>query len=153
MERVFIPPMVETICEDDATRQEAIVDVIKLFEQAREAKQDLVKQYAEYKDISPERHTMIVKILNDEAWKDYEVKATLWKFWKRRQRVRARSTMEAIEATATSETLELELDADKNKNSIDPTDNDPSSSSIISQKDVIRAVEIVERDSIAIAES
>ncbi|GJY78587.1 hypothetical protein Tco_0484388 [Tanacetum coccineum] len=61
--------------------------------------------------------------------------------------------MEAIEATATSETLELELDADKNKNSIDPTDNDPSSSSIISQKDVIRAVEIVERDSIAIAES
>ncbi|GKA10030.1 hypothetical protein Tco_0689463 [Tanacetum coccineum] len=62
--------------------------------------------------------------------------------------------MEAIEATATSETLELELDADRNKNSIDPTDNDPSSSSsIISQKDVIRAVEIVERDSIAIAES
>ncbi|GJY78586.1 hypothetical protein Tco_0484387 [Tanacetum coccineum] len=79
MERVFIPPIAETICEDDATRQEAIVGVIKLFEQAREAKQDLVKQYAECKDISPERRVMVVKILNDEAWKDYEVKATLWK--------------------------------------------------------------------------
>lgn len=62
--------------------------------------------------------------------------------------------MEPIEAATTSETLEL--DHDNNNSNIDPTvtDNDPSSSSsIMSEKDLIRAVETVERDSIAIAES
>ena len=60
--------------------------------------------------------------------------------------------MEPIEAATTSETLELDDDS----NNIDPTvtDNDPLlSSSIMSEKDLIRAVETVERDSIAIAES
>ncbi|GKE01777.1 hypothetical protein Tco_1389760 [Tanacetum coccineum] len=46
--------------EDDATRHEAIVGVIKLFDQAREEKEDLRKQYAECKDdISPERRSLI----------------------------------------------------------------------------------------------
>ncbi|GJX56167.1 hypothetical protein Tco_0286064 [Tanacetum coccineum] len=53
--------------EDDATRQEAIVDVIKLFEQAVAAKEDLRKQYAECKDILPERRVMLQKNLDDEA--------------------------------------------------------------------------------------
>ncbi|GJX65323.1 hypothetical protein Tco_0299666 [Tanacetum coccineum] len=46
--------------EDDAARQEAITCVIKLFDQAREEKEDLRKQYAECKDdISPERRALI----------------------------------------------------------------------------------------------
>nr|GEX62685.1 NAC domain-containing protein 86-like [Tanacetum cinerariifolium] len=35
-------------------------------------KEDLRKQYAECKDISPERRAMIDKFLDDEAWIDYE---------------------------------------------------------------------------------
>ncbi|GJW93624.1 hypothetical protein Tco_0173296 [Tanacetum coccineum] len=63
--------------EDDAARQEAIMGVITLFGQEREAKEDLRKQYAECKDISLERRALIDKFLDDEAWKDSEVKKTL----------------------------------------------------------------------------
>ncbi|GJT57536.1 reverse transcriptase domain-containing protein [Tanacetum coccineum] len=50
--------------ENDAARQEAIMGVITLFEQAMAAKEDLKKQYAKCKDISPERLIMeyLVKI-------------------------------------------------------------------------------------------
>ncbi|GJX78504.1 hypothetical protein Tco_0326653 [Tanacetum coccineum] len=63
--------------EDDAARQEAIMGVITLFEQAMATKEDLKKQYAECKDILPERRVVIQKFLDDEAWRDYEVKKTL----------------------------------------------------------------------------
>nr|GEW98751.1 hypothetical protein [Tanacetum cinerariifolium]GEX44465.1 hypothetical protein [Tanacetum cinerariifolium] len=53
--------------KDEAARQEAIMGVITLFGQAREVKEDLRKQYAECKDISPERRALIDKILDDEA--------------------------------------------------------------------------------------
>nr|GEW31870.1 hypothetical protein [Tanacetum cinerariifolium]GEX34370.1 hypothetical protein [Tanacetum cinerariifolium] len=43
-------------------------------------KEDLRKQYAECKDISPKRRALIDRFLEDEAMKDYEVKSTLWKF-------------------------------------------------------------------------
>ncbi|GKA70609.1 hypothetical protein Tco_0776748 [Tanacetum coccineum] len=62
--------------EDDAARQEAIMGVITLFEQAMATKEDLKKQYAECKDILPERRVVIQKFLDDEAWRDYEVKKT-----------------------------------------------------------------------------
>ncbi|GJU63913.1 hypothetical protein Tco_1245748 [Tanacetum coccineum] len=42
------------------------------------AKEDLRKQYAECKDISQEKRPVIEKFLDDEAYKDYEVKKTLW---------------------------------------------------------------------------
>nr|GEY51397.1 hypothetical protein [Tanacetum cinerariifolium] len=48
--------------------------VIKLFEQARTAKEDLRKQYAKCKDVSLERCALIDKYLDDEACKDYEDK-------------------------------------------------------------------------------
>ncbi|GKA23223.1 hypothetical protein Tco_0709185 [Tanacetum coccineum] len=63
--------------EDDAARQEAIMGIITLFGQEREAKEDLRKQYAECIDISLERRALIDKFLDDEAWKDSEVKKTL----------------------------------------------------------------------------
>ncbi|GJR33998.1 hypothetical protein Tco_1209682 [Tanacetum coccineum] len=47
--------------EDDAARQEAIFGVITLFEQEIEAKEDMRKQYAECKDISPERRALLQK--------------------------------------------------------------------------------------------
>ncbi|GJV07547.1 hypothetical protein Tco_1345203 [Tanacetum coccineum] len=53
--------------EDDATHHEAIIDVIKLFEQAREAKEDLRKQYAECIYISLERRALIDKFLDAEG--------------------------------------------------------------------------------------
>ncbi|GJR20576.1 hypothetical protein Tco_0969103 [Tanacetum coccineum] len=56
---------------------EAIVGIIKLFEQAKEAKEDLRKQHAECKGISLKRRALIDKFLDDEAWNDYEVKKTL----------------------------------------------------------------------------
>nr|GEV31307.1 hypothetical protein [Tanacetum cinerariifolium] len=65
--------------EDDAARQEVIIGVIRLFEQARMAKEYLRKQYAECKDISSERRALVDKFLDDEGWKDYEVKDKLWK--------------------------------------------------------------------------
>ncbi|GKC59305.1 hypothetical protein Tco_1086903 [Tanacetum coccineum] len=58
--------------EDDATRQEAIMGIITLFEQAMAVKEDLRKQDAECKDFSPERRALIEKFLDDEARKDYE---------------------------------------------------------------------------------
>ncbi|GJT66929.1 hypothetical protein Tco_1018409 [Tanacetum coccineum] len=63
--------------EDDAAHQEAIMDVITLFEQAMAAKEDMRKQYAECKDSSSERRALLQKNLDDEAWKDYQVKKTL----------------------------------------------------------------------------
>ncbi|GJU32522.1 hypothetical protein Tco_1176111 [Tanacetum coccineum] len=63
--------------EDDAARQKAIIGVITLFEQAMVATEDLKKQYAKCEDISPKRRDVIEKFLDDEAWKDYEVKKTL----------------------------------------------------------------------------
>ncbi|GKG10052.1 hypothetical protein Tco_0338798 [Tanacetum coccineum] len=63
--------------EDDEARQEAIMGVITLFGQEREAKEDVRKQYAKCKDISLERRALIDKFLDDEAWKDSEVKKTL----------------------------------------------------------------------------
>ncbi|GKD18762.1 hypothetical protein Tco_1207920, partial [Tanacetum coccineum] len=56
---------------------EAIIGVIKLFEQAKEAKEELRKQHAECKGISLERRALIDKCLDDEAWNDYEAKKTL----------------------------------------------------------------------------
>nr|GFA28704.1 hypothetical protein [Tanacetum cinerariifolium] len=64
--------------EDDAARQEAIMGVITLFEQAMAAKENLKKQHAKCKDISPERRVEIENFLDDEVWIDYEVKKTLW---------------------------------------------------------------------------
>ncbi|GJZ93911.1 hypothetical protein Tco_0666114 [Tanacetum coccineum] len=68
----------ETKAEDDAARQDSIMGVIMLFEQSMSEKEDLRKQYAECKDISPERHALLQKKLGDEAWKDYKVKKALW---------------------------------------------------------------------------
>ena len=65
--------------EDDAAHQDAIIGVIKLFEQAKEAKEDLMKKYAKCKDISLERRVVIFKYLDNETWKHYEVKVKLWK--------------------------------------------------------------------------
>ncbi|GJX76847.1 hypothetical protein Tco_1087929 [Tanacetum coccineum] len=53
--------------EDDATCQEAIISIITLSEQAMAAKEDLMKQYVECKDVSPERRALIEKFLDDEA--------------------------------------------------------------------------------------
>ncbi|GJT75108.1 hypothetical protein Tco_1041833 [Tanacetum coccineum] len=53
--------------EDDAAHQEAIMDVITLFEQAMATKEDMRKRYAECKDISPERRVVLQKNLDDEA--------------------------------------------------------------------------------------
>nr|GEV33969.1 hypothetical protein [Tanacetum cinerariifolium] len=58
--------------KDDASRQEGIFGVITLFEQAKEAKEDMRKQYAKSKDISLERCTLLQIILDDGAWKDYQ---------------------------------------------------------------------------------
>ncbi|GJX35371.1 hypothetical protein Tco_0246928 [Tanacetum coccineum] len=60
--------------EDDATRQEAIMGVITLFDQPRAAKEDLRKQYVECKDISLEKRDLIDIFFDDEAWKDHELK-------------------------------------------------------------------------------
>nr|GEW43506.1 hypothetical protein [Tanacetum cinerariifolium] len=66
-----IQAYVQKQCDkDDAARHEAIIGVITLFEQEMSAKEDLRKQYAECKDILPERRAMIEKFLDDEAWKD-----------------------------------------------------------------------------------
>nr|GEV81661.1 retrovirus-related Pol polyprotein from transposon TNT 1-94 [Tanacetum cinerariifolium] len=53
--------------EDDTTHQEAIMNVITLFEQAMTVKEDLRKQYAECKNVLPERRALIEKFLDDEA--------------------------------------------------------------------------------------
>nr|GEY39415.1 hypothetical protein [Tanacetum cinerariifolium] len=55
-----IKTYVQKQCDkDDAARREAIIGLINLLELAREAKEDLRKQYAGCKDISPERHALI----------------------------------------------------------------------------------------------
>ncbi|GJR88617.1 hypothetical protein Tco_0212628 [Tanacetum coccineum] len=59
--------------QNDVTRQAAIFGVITLFEQAKEAKEDLSKQYAECKDIYLERRALLQKFLDGEAWKDYQL--------------------------------------------------------------------------------
>ncbi|GKB86098.1 hypothetical protein Tco_0958370 [Tanacetum coccineum] len=64
--------------EDDVARREAIMGVITLFEQVMSAKEDLRKQYVECKDVLPERRALIENFLDDEAWKDYEFKKTLY---------------------------------------------------------------------------
>nr|GEZ58127.1 hypothetical protein [Tanacetum cinerariifolium] len=45
--------------DEDTIRQEAIVDVNKLFNQARVAKEDMRKEYAECKDIPQEKRVVI----------------------------------------------------------------------------------------------
>ncbi|GKA27752.1 hypothetical protein Tco_0713920 [Tanacetum coccineum] len=74
---VIRPPLFKLgtngIVVDDAARQEVIIDVIKLFEQAREAKEDLRKQYAECKDTSQERRALIDKFWDEEGRKDFEI--------------------------------------------------------------------------------
>nr|GEU34899.1 RNA-directed DNA polymerase, eukaryota [Tanacetum cinerariifolium] len=45
---------------------------MRLFVQARAAKEDLRKQYVKCKDISSQRHALIDKFLENEGWKDYE---------------------------------------------------------------------------------
>ncbi|GJW45718.1 putative reverse transcriptase domain-containing protein [Tanacetum coccineum] len=53
--------------EDDATRQKAIIDVTKLFDQPRAAKEYLRKAYAECKDIPQEKRAVIDNFLEDEG--------------------------------------------------------------------------------------
>ncbi|GKE58883.1 hypothetical protein Tco_1498068, partial [Tanacetum coccineum] len=53
--------------KDDVVRQEAIIDVTMVFDQARAAKEDLRKAYVECKDIPQERRALIDNILEDEA--------------------------------------------------------------------------------------
>ncbi|GJT54753.1 hypothetical protein Tco_0989807 [Tanacetum coccineum] len=81
----YLPYIVEKIqayvqkqCDEyDTARQETIFSVTTLFEQAKEANEDMRKQYAECKDISPERRVVLQKVLDDEAGKDYQIKQTL----------------------------------------------------------------------------
>ncbi|GJZ43898.1 hypothetical protein Tco_0591153 [Tanacetum coccineum] len=72
--RVFVHKQCDVY---DKVRYEAIVGVMKLFEHAMAEKKGLRKQYAKCKDISPEGRVIIDKLLEDEMWKDYELKKTL----------------------------------------------------------------------------
>ncbi|GKB79223.1 hypothetical protein Tco_0946118 [Tanacetum coccineum] len=72
--RVFVHKQCDVY---DKVRYEAIFGVMKLFERAMAEKEGLRKQYAKCKDISPEGHVIIDKFLEDEMWKDYELKKTL----------------------------------------------------------------------------
>ncbi|GKE96989.1 hypothetical protein Tco_1581844, partial [Tanacetum coccineum] len=70
-----IKEYVQKQCDiDDAARQEAIITVSKLFNKEYHAKQALNEQYAECKDIPPERRDVIQKILEDESMKDLAVR-------------------------------------------------------------------------------
>ncbi|GJT13501.1 hypothetical protein Tco_0860543 [Tanacetum coccineum] len=69
-----IKEYVQKQCDiDDAARQQAIIAVTKLFNEAYHAKQALKEQYVECKDIPQERRVVIEKILYDESMKDLEV--------------------------------------------------------------------------------
>nr|GEX06566.1 zinc finger, GRF-type [Tanacetum cinerariifolium]GEX06568.1 zinc finger, GRF-type [Tanacetum cinerariifolium] len=60
-------------CEiDDAARQQVIIAVTKLFNEAYMAKQALREQYAECKDIPQERRVVVGKFLFGESMKDYK---------------------------------------------------------------------------------
>nr|GEX09572.1 hypothetical protein [Tanacetum cinerariifolium] len=62
---------------DDAALHEAIIAVSKLFNKEYHAKQAFKEQYAECKDIPPERRDVIQKDLEDESMKDLMVEHKL----------------------------------------------------------------------------
>ncbi|GKA55822.1 hypothetical protein Tco_0754894 [Tanacetum coccineum] len=78
LESLVAPPIVHLL-GDDAARQEAIIAVSKLFNKEYHAKQALKKQYAECKDIPPERRVVIEIFLHDESMKDLDVEHKLWR--------------------------------------------------------------------------
>nr|GEV20505.1 hypothetical protein [Tanacetum cinerariifolium] len=68
-----IKEYVQKLCEiNDVARQEAVIAVTKVFNQAYHAKQAFKEQYAECKDIPKERRVVIQKILDDESMKYLE---------------------------------------------------------------------------------
>ncbi|GKD08239.1 hypothetical protein Tco_1187924 [Tanacetum coccineum] len=69
-----IKEYVKKQCEiDDETRQEDFIVITKLFNEANLAKQALMEQYAECKDVPQKRRDVIDKFLRDKAMKDYKI--------------------------------------------------------------------------------
>ncbi|GKA35064.1 hypothetical protein Tco_0721555 [Tanacetum coccineum] len=67
----------------DTVRLSRSDEVLKLKNFKKDAALKLFKvdkSRKECKDISSERRALINKLLNNEGWKDYKVKSTLWKY-------------------------------------------------------------------------
>nr|GEY27711.1 hypothetical protein [Tanacetum cinerariifolium] len=62
-----IKALVRKQIDEDIVRQLEIVNVTRLFDQAREAKEDMRKAYAKCKDIPQEKCVVIDKFLKDES--------------------------------------------------------------------------------------